>query len=109
VTSVRARRRDLAILKTLGFSRRQVSGTVAWQASTLVAFALTCGVPLGIGAGRWAWGAFAQGIAVVPAPVLNPIWVALGLPVAVLLANLIAALPARSAARTKPAIVLRSE
>src|SRR5439155_20129368 len=34
VTSVRRRRRDLAILKTLGFVRSQVRGAVAWQAST---------------------------------------------------------------------------
>ena len=31
--SVRRRRRDLALLKTLGFTRRQLAVTVAWQAS----------------------------------------------------------------------------
>jgi hypothetical protein len=33
IASVRRRRRDLAVLKTLGFTRRQLAGTVAWQAS----------------------------------------------------------------------------
>src|SRR5207244_93667 len=32
VTSIRRRRRDVAVLKTLGFSRRQVAATIAWQA-----------------------------------------------------------------------------
>ena len=32
-TSVRRRRRDLALLKTLGFTRRQLAAAVAWQAS----------------------------------------------------------------------------
>ena len=54
VTSIRRRRRDLAVLKTLGFVRRQVSATVAWQATTLAVIALVLGVPLGIAAGRWA-------------------------------------------------------
>src|SRR5207245_1842944 len=31
VTSIRRRRRDLAVLTTLGFVRRQVSTAVAWQ------------------------------------------------------------------------------
>src|SRR4029078_5366292 len=35
VTTVRRRRRDLALLKALGFLRRQTSGTVAWQATTV--------------------------------------------------------------------------
>jgi hypothetical protein len=48
VTSVRRRRRDLAILKTLGFTRGQVSATVAWQATTLAVVALLVGMPLGV-------------------------------------------------------------
>ena len=35
VTAVRRRRRELALLKTIGFDRRQVRATVAWQATTL--------------------------------------------------------------------------
>ena len=33
-TSIRRRRRDLAILKTLGFAHGDVGRTVAWQATT---------------------------------------------------------------------------
>ena len=52
---VRRRRRDLAILKTLGFRRRQVAATVAWQAASFMLAALALGLPLGVAAGRWAW------------------------------------------------------
>jgi len=109
VTSVARRRRDLAVLKTLGFERGQVSGAVAWQATTLTGLALVVGMPLGIAAGHWGWKAFAGQLGVFPESVtpLATILVAGG--VALLLANLIAALPARSAARTQPAVVLRSE
>jgi ABC-type lipoprotein release transport system permease subunit len=51
---VRRRRRDLAILKTLGFLRRQVAAAVAWQATSFMLAALALGLPLGVAAGRWA-------------------------------------------------------
>jgi ABC-type lipoprotein release transport system permease subunit len=109
VTSVQRRRRDLATLKTLGFVRRQVLATVAAQASVLATIGLLVGLPLGIAAGRWAWTLFADQLG-VPASVALPVAaIALAVPAAVLLANLVAALPARSAARTEPAVVLRSE
>ncbi len=37
VASVRRRRRDLALLKTLGFTQRQLAATVAWQSTIAVA------------------------------------------------------------------------
>jgi hypothetical protein len=42
----RHRRRDLAILKTIGFTRRQLSRTVAWQSTVIVLVAIAVGVPL---------------------------------------------------------------
>jgi hypothetical protein len=109
VTSVRARRTDLAVLKTLGFSRRQVRATVAWQASALVSVALLIGIPAGLAAGRWIWRAFGDGIAVVPVPVFRPWWIVATAALTVVVANVIAAIPGRTAARTHPAVVLRSE
>jgi ABC-type lipoprotein release transport system permease subunit len=108
-SAVRRRRRELAVLKTLGFVRGQVRATVAWQATTLIAVALVVGVPVGLAVGRWIWTLFADNLGVVPEPI-NP-WLAIAIlvPVAVLVANLVAAIPAAVAARTKPAIVLRSE
>ena len=101
LTSVRRRRRDLAILKTVGFVTRQVRATVAWQATALACAGLIVGVPLGLLAGRWAWILFASQEAIVPAPVISPLTL-LAIPAVLLLANAIAAIPARSAARTQP-------
>lgn len=109
VTSVRARRRDLAVLKTLGFSRGQIRAAVAWQASTLVVTALAVGIPVGVVAGRWIWRAFADGLAVMPLPILTPVAVVGAAVGTLVLANLIAAIPARTPARTRAAAVLRSE
>ena len=109
VSSIRRRRRDLAILKTLGFLRGQVSAAVAWQATTLVVLALLIGLPLGIAAGRWGWNLFANQLGVVPEPQVSFLPLLLAIPATVLLANLIALIPGRAASRVQPAIVLRSE
>ena len=108
VTSIRRRRRDFAILKALGFVKRQVSGAVAWQATTLAGISLAAGLPLGILAGRWGWNFLAERLGVVPEPVV-PLTVLLVIPVAVALANLIAFPPGRIASRLRAAVVLRTE
>lgn len=109
LTVVRGRRRELAVLKTLGFVRSQVQATVAFQASALMVLALAIGIPLGVAAGRWTWRMFADSLGIVPAPVL-PLTVSLGiLPLALLVANLIAAGPGRMAARVQPATALVAE
>ncbi len=108
LTSVRRRRRELAILKTLGFVARQVQLTVAWQATAIAGVSLIVGLPLGLLAGRWAWILLADQVAIVPAPVIS-LLVLLAIPAVLVLANAIAAIPARSAARTQPAVVLRSD
>jgi putative ABC transport system permease protein len=109
VTAVRRRRRDLAVLKALGFLRWQISATVAWQASVLALLSVLAGLPIGLAAGRWAWHAFAQQLGVEAGPRLPMVAVALALPLALLVANLIAAVPAGAAARTHAALALRSE
>ena len=62
ITSVRRRRRELAILKAVGFVARQVRATVAWQATAIAASSLIIGLPLGIAAGRWAWTLLASSV-----------------------------------------------
>ena len=109
LTSVRIRARDLAVLKTIGFVRRQIRAAVAWQTSTLAFAALLVGLPLGIIAGRAAWALFANGVGVPAAAVVPLLVVLLAIPVTLILANIIGALPARAAARTEAAVVLRSE
>jgi ABC-type lipoprotein release transport system permease subunit len=108
VTSVRRRRRDLAILKAVGFVGRQVRASVAWQATAIAGTGLLVGLPLGVAAGRWAWTLLAQGFAIQPVAVLSP-ELLLAVPAVLLLANAVAAIPARTAARTRAAVVLRTE
>ena len=108
-SGVGRRRRDLSILKSLGFTRRQVSATVVWQSSLIVAIGLLVGVPLGIALGRWLWIFFAERLPVLARPSV-PVIVLAGLACAlVVLANLVAPVPARLAGRTPVASVLRSE
>jgi hypothetical protein len=109
ISSVRQRRRDLALLKTIGFVRRQLAAAVAWQASVAAVVGLVVGIPLGIVAGRWLWNLFAEQIYAVPyptVPLTSVVLVAVG---TLLLANVVAAVPARTAARTPTALMLRSE
>ena len=54
-TAVRSRRHELAVLRTLGFTRRQVLGAVATQATLIAAVGLLVGVPVGLVVGRIAW------------------------------------------------------
>jgi hypothetical protein len=107
--SVRRRRRDLALLKTLGFTGTQLAAAVAWQSTIAVAIGTVVGIPLGIALGRWSWDLFARSIHAVPAtsvPLLAVVAIALG---GLMLANVVAALPGRLAARTPTAMLLRSE
>jgi hypothetical protein len=108
VTSVRRRRRDLALLKTLGFTQRQLAATVAWQASIAAITGIVVGVPLGVALGRQLWILFAREIYAVPKPTVpwSVMLVAVG---ALVLANVVAAVPGRIAARTPAALGLRTE
>jgi putative ABC transport system permease protein len=109
VTSVRRRRRDFAILRTLGFTRWQVRRTVAWQAATLAGIALVIGLPLGIVGGRAGWQIFSHQLGIQPVFDIPLGQFAAMIPLALGLAVAIAALPGESAARVRPAQVLRSE
>ena len=109
VASVRRRRRELALLKTLGFTQRQLAATVAWQSTVAVAVGIVVGVPLGIVVGRTLWNLFARDIHAVPVPsvpILSIVLISVG---ALVLANVVAAIPGRIAARTPTALILRAE
>ncbi|HVE20277.1 MAG TPA: FtsX-like permease family protein, partial [Ilumatobacteraceae bacterium] len=109
VASVRRRRTDLALLKVLGFTNGQLSAAVAWQASVAAIGGIVVGVPLGIVVGRQLWIQFAHSIAAVAEPTVPVVATTLVAVGALLFSNLVAALPARSAARTKPGILLSEE
>jgi hypothetical protein len=70
---------------------------------------MVAGVPLGIAAGRWAWGTFAGSLGVSPVTVVPVALLAVGGVLLVLAGNLLAAVPAVVATRTEPAAALRAE
>jgi ABC-type lipoprotein release transport system permease subunit len=109
LSGVRRRRRDFAVLKALGLRRSQLLRLVAWQASALAAAPVLAGLPLGLLVGRWAWLVFANSAGVGSAADVPAVLVLLTIPVTLILANLIAAGPGWTAARVRPALVLRSE
>lgn len=97
------------MLKILGFTSSQLRAVVAWQSNVAVAIGAVVGIPVGITIGRTLWDLFAQEIDAVPSPVIPVvpiILIALG---ALVLANVVAAIPGRIAARTPAALVLRTE
>jgi ABC-type lipoprotein release transport system permease subunit len=108
VVSVARRRREMGILKVIGFVNGQVVAAVAWQATTLALIGMVIGVPLGIVAGRQVWNAFATNLGAVPLSVI-PFGLLALLVVGVLVAaNLLAVAPALVARRSTPAEVLRA-
>ncbi len=103
ISSVRRRRRELGMLKTMGFTRRQVSAAISWQATTVILIALAIGVPLGIVGGRWAWTGLANNLGTVADPLVPGGTLALGALVVLVAGNLVAYLPGRVASRLGPA------
>ena len=101
---VRRRRGELALLKVVGMTRRQIWAVIAWQTTLTLLIAVVAGGVLGIVGGRLAWRAFAGSLGVVPVVEVSVPVLILGLAALVLAGNLLAALPAAVAARTKPAV-----
>jgi ABC-type antimicrobial peptide transport system permease subunit len=109
VTSIRRRRRDLAVLKAVGFTSRQVRRTITWQSSTVATIAALIGIPIGMAIGRTAWTVFADQLGVIAHPE-TPALQLFGLLVAALVvANVIGLVPARLAGRAQPAELFRAE
>ena len=109
LVSVARRRRETGLLKSLGFIRRQVAAAVCWQASTVALVGIVVGAPIGIAVGRVLWRVFATNFGVVPVPVV-PLLTLAALAVGVLAAaNVLAAVPALTAARSHPGPLLRAE
>jgi hypothetical protein len=109
LVSVARRRRELALLKVLGFVRRQISAAVCWQALTIAVVGLVAGVPIGIAVGNVAWRDFSTGVGAIPVSIV-PVGRLMLIGVAVLVVgSLLAVLPAVFASRLRPALALREE
>jgi ABC-type lipoprotein release transport system permease subunit len=109
VVSTRRRRPDLAVLRAIGFQRRQLRSLVWWHAVAVAVAGLVIGIPLGIVAGRLAWRAVVGDLGLIDPPT-NP-WaaIAVAVPAAVAIALALAWQPSRVAARVDAPNVLRAE
>jgi putative ABC transport system permease protein len=107
--SVRARRRDLAVLRTLGLTNGQLGATLVAQTLVTVALTLGIGLPLGIIAGRVTWIRFAKDAGVPARPTFPTLAIVAVAGVATLLCSLVALVSAALAARAHAAPVLRDQ
>ena len=107
--AVRRRRHELAVLRALGLTRRQSRLVIGTQATLLAVIGLAFGIPLGIALGRILWHAAANMTPLAYHPPLALLALLLIAPVALLAANLLAAWPARRAARLHAGQILRTE
>ena len=106
---VRRQRRELAVYKSLGFTRRQVVVAVTTEATVLGVVALAIGIPLGIIVARWGWRVIADGLGLAVEATI-PLGVVAGSIIGVLVvANLAAAVPGWRAGRIPAAEALRAE
>lgn len=109
ITAIGRRRRELAILKTIGFVRAQIVRTVRAHAIVLTLLAVLFGMPLGVIAGRWLWVLLATRLGVVPQPTTPIEDLLIAAVCALAIGIALAAFPGRLAARRDPASVMRSE
>jgi ABC-type lipoprotein release transport system permease subunit len=105
--SVTRRRRQFALLKVLGFVRRQVRTAMCWQATTIAVIGVLFGVPLGVLAGKVVWKQFASGLGAVPVAVVSVGTTVMLIAVILVGAILLSIVPATLAARIAPAEALR--
>jgi hypothetical protein len=107
--AVRRRRHELAVLRALGLTRRQTRLVIGTQATLLAVIGLAFGIPLGIALGRTLWHAAANVTPLAYEPPLALLALLLIPPLALVAAYLLAAWPARRAARLRTAQILRTE
>jgi ABC-type antimicrobial peptide transport system permease subunit len=107
--TVRRRRVELGVLSALGFTPRQRRQVIAAQATTIACVALVVGIPLGVMAGRVIWSMIARSMGVATDAAFPLGLIVVGTLAVIVVLNLIAAIPARSAGRLPVADALRSE
>lgn len=108
-SSVRRRRRDIAMWRALGMTSGNTRTAVIAEATTIALVGSVLGVPLGVIVGRLSWKVISDRI---PLEFVSPFALgalALVVALAFVLANTLAILPGRHAARLRPAVVLRAE
>lgn len=109
LAAARRRRRELALLKALGLTRRQMRNIVGVQTLVLLVIAIVIGVPVGIAAGHLLWTSFAASLGVVPVIVVPVLALGLGVVALLVAGTVLGTVPAAVAASTPTTLVLRAE
>jgi FtsX-like permease family/MacB-like periplasmic core domain len=109
VTNASRRRRDLALLQTLGFRSRQIGATIAAHAATVAIVGLVVGIPVGIVVGRLCWRAVAHSAGFDPTATVPVLLIVATAPIVLAAVLGIAAFPAHRMRHLRPAVALRSE
>jgi predicted lysophospholipase L1 biosynthesis ABC-type transport system permease subunit len=109
ITSGNQRQRDVAVLRSLGFTRPMIATIVMSQSTALGLVALLVGIPVGLALGRLGWSWVANAVPLVLVSPLAIAALALMIPITLVVAIAVAAYPARRIARLGVAEVLRTE
>ncbi|MEQ1873533.1 MAG: ABC transporter permease [Ilumatobacteraceae bacterium] len=97
----RRSRRAIAILRSVGATRRQVTRFLLSQAMLIVMIAVALGVTAGVFIGRFVWGLFADELGVVPLATYSPAAIAATVAALMIITTAASAVPAwRSASRS---------
>jgi hypothetical protein len=107
--SANRRRRDAAVLETMGFVRRQTRAVVAWQALTISLIGVVVGIPFGVILGRSIWVAAIDQVGIVDHPTMPWLIGILVIGVALVGAVAVSLLPGTVTSRRLPAEALRTE
>ena len=107
--STRGRSGDFAVLRAIGFRRRQVRQAVLSQATAIALVGLMVGIPLGLIVGHAFWARLVDGFGVIDWPSTPwPLLIAV-VPAVLVVATVVALLPARLAARGHTSQLLRGD
>jgi ABC-type lipoprotein release transport system permease subunit len=109
ITSMRNRRRDVAIVRSLGADRSWITRAVHWQSTSFTLLPIAVGTPIGLILGQLVFKRFADSVGAVDDASIPFVLVAVIVVCLILLANVVAAVPARSARRLAPSTLLQSE
>ncbi len=108
-TAVRRRGQELAVLRALGLTSRQVRLVIITQGTLLAVAGLAAGIPLGLVVGRLVWRIVAGFTPLAYQPPLAPWALILIAPATLLAAILLTVWPGWRAARLRASQVLRTE
>jgi hypothetical protein len=109
-SSARRRRRDFAILRAMGMSRRSARLTLNAQGTSIGLFGVAIGIPLGLVVGRFGWRLIAEHVPLENVTSLAVLGVLLIVPITIVLTNVLALWPGKLVARSRlPATELRTE